>query len=125
MDDEDFTTSYITNTIPNSPSVHQIPTQAKQNVGIIVINGEYSITYQCELDKLNCHQTPRGKSNIKIGIFIRKRYHRTDIEYICSRFDKVRPVASHLEVLLPKKLPKQKNIGEGLKGIQKKLWKEY
>ena len=40
LDDEYFTISYVTNTIPNSPAGHQLPTQAKENVWIISINGE-------------------------------------------------------------------------------------
>ena len=40
MDDEDFTIPYINDTIPDSPAGHQFPTQAKQNVWIIAINGE-------------------------------------------------------------------------------------
>ena len=46
------------------------------------------------------------------------------IEYIRSRFDQVRPVISHLDFSLPKKPPTPKNIGEGLKGPQRKFWKE-
>ena len=72
---------------------------------VIAINGEEPITAQDVLDELNNHQTPRGKSEIKIIIFRRKRYQRTDIEEICSRFDQVRPVASHLEFHLPNKPP--------------------
>ena len=68
LDDEDFTIPYITDTIPNSPDGHRLPPQAKQNVSIIAINGEDPITAQGVLDELNCHQTPRGKSNIKISL---------------------------------------------------------
>ena len=32
LDDEDFTTPYITDTIPNFPAGHQPPSQDKQNV---------------------------------------------------------------------------------------------
>ena len=32
---------------------------------------------------------------------------------------------SHLEVGIPKKPPTPKNIGEGLKGSQRQLWKEF
>ena len=46
MDDEDFTIPYITNTIPNTPAGHQLPSQAKPNVCIIYINGEDPITSQ-------------------------------------------------------------------------------
>ena len=46
------------------------------------------------------------------------------LEYICSRFDKVRPVVLHIRVILPKKPPTPKNIGEDLKVHQIKLWKE-
>ena len=33
-------------------------------------------------------------------------------------------MVSHIEFCLPKKPPTPKNIGEGLKGSQRKLWKE-
>ena len=39
LDDEYFTIPYITDTIPNSPAVNQLPSQAKQNVWIVAING--------------------------------------------------------------------------------------
>ena len=39
LNDEDFTIPYITDTIPNSPAGHQLPSQAKQNVWIVAING--------------------------------------------------------------------------------------
>ena len=39
LDDEDFKIPYVTDTIPNSPVGHQLPTQAKQSVWIIYING--------------------------------------------------------------------------------------
>ena len=60
LDDEDFTISYITDTIPNSPSINQPSTQAKRNVCIIAINVKEPIIYQGALDELNCHKTPRG-----------------------------------------------------------------
>ena len=62
LDDEYFTIPCITDTIPNSPSGHQLPTQAKRNVWIISINEEDHITSQGTLDELNLHQTPRGIS---------------------------------------------------------------
>ena len=37
--DEYFTIPYITDTIPNSPDGHQLPSQAKRNVWIVAING--------------------------------------------------------------------------------------
>ena len=76
------------------------------------------------LDELNCHQTPRSKSNINISLCRRKKYQRTDLEEIRSRFDQVRPVVSHLEVRLPKKPPTQNNIGDALGGPQRQFWKE-
>ena len=39
LDDEDFTIPYITDTIPNSPDGHQLPSQAKRSVWIVAING--------------------------------------------------------------------------------------
>ena len=124
LDDEEFTIPYITDTIPNFPAGHQLPSQAKQNVWIVAINGEEPITAQGVLDELNFHQTPRGKSKIKISLCRRKRYQRTDLEEIRSRFDQVRPLVSHLDVLLPKKPTTPKNIGDALGGPHKKFWKE-
>ena len=82
---------------------------------IIAINGEETITSQGAPGEINHHQTPRGKYKVKICIFRRKSYQRTDLEDIRSRFDQVRPIVSHLEVRIPNKPPKPKNIGEGLK----------
>ena len=55
--DENFTVPYITDTIQNSTSGHQLPSQAKRNVWIVAINGEETITAQGVIDKLNSHQT--------------------------------------------------------------------
>ena len=90
---------------------------------IIATNGEAPITAQGALDELNHKKNPRGKSKVKISLRRRKSYQRIDFEEICSRFDQFRPVVSHLEVRLPKKPPIPKNIGEGLKGPQRKFWK--
>ena len=40
LDDEYFTIPYITDTIPNSPASHKLPSRAKRNVWIVAINGE-------------------------------------------------------------------------------------
>ena len=85
---------------------------------IVYINGEYTITAQGVLDELNCHQTPRVKSKIKISLCRSKIYQRTYIEEICSRFDQVRPMVSHLKVSLPKIPPTPNNIGDDLGGPQ-------
>ena len=124
LDDEDFTIPYITDTIPNLPDGHKLPSQANRNVWIVAINGEELITAQGVLYELNRHQTPWSKSNIKISLCRRKIYQRTDLEEIRSRFYQVRPVVSHLEVLLPKKIPTPKNIGDALGGPQRQFWKE-
>ena len=47
-----------------------------------------------------------------------------NIEDIRSRFDQVISVVSHIEVHILKKTLTQKNISEGLKVPQRKLWKE-
>ena len=119
MDDEDFTILYITDTITNSPAGYQIQTQAKLNVWIIDINGEEHLTAQGAIDDLNCHKTPRGKPTVDISLCRNKCFQRTYLEEICSRFDQVGPVVSHLEVRLPEKPPTRKNIGEVLKGPQR------
>ena len=123
LDDEDFKTPYITDTTPNLPAGHQIPSQAKRNVWIVSINVEEPITAQGVLDELNLHQTPQDKYSINISLCRRKNYQWTDIEEIRSRFDQVRPVVSHLEFRLPNKPPTPKNIGEALGGPQRKFWK--
>ena len=110
--------------IGSSPAGHQLPSQAKRNVWIVDINGEEPITAQGVLDELNRHQNLRGKSKIKISLFRRKSYQRTDLDKIRSRFDQVRPVVSHLEVRLPKKPPTPNNICDDLGGSQRKFWKE-
>ena len=110
--DEYFTIPYITDTIPISPSGHQLPSQAKINVWIIAINGEEPIKAQGVLDVINFHQNPRGKSKIKIRLCRSKIYQITDLEEIFSIFDQVRPVFPHIEVRIPKKPPTPKNIGE-------------
>ena len=46
LDDEDFTIPYITDTIPNSPAGHKLPSQANINVWIVAINGEKPIKVQ-------------------------------------------------------------------------------
>ena len=88
---------------------------------IIAINGGDPITYQGTLDELNDNQTPCGKSKVDIGLFRRKSCQRTDLEEICSNFDQVRPVVSHIKVGLLKKAPTAKNIGEGLRGPQRQF----
>ena len=68
LDDEYFKISYITDTIQNSPAGRQLPSQAKINLWILDINGEWPITAQGVIDELNCYQTPRGKFNINISL---------------------------------------------------------
>ena len=96
MDDEDFKTPYITDTISNPPAVHQLLTKAKRNVWIVAINEGVPITFQGTLDELNCHQTPHGKSKVNISLYIMKIYQRTDLEEIRYIFDQVIPVVSHI-----------------------------
>ena len=72
LHDEDFTIAHITDTIPNTLSVLQVPSQAKRNLWIIAFNGEELITAQGVLDEINRRQNPRGKSNIKIILCRRK-----------------------------------------------------
>ena len=68
LDDDEFTIPYVTDKIPNSPAGHQLSTQAKQNMWIVDINGEDSITAQGALDEINRHQTLHEKSKVKISI---------------------------------------------------------
>ena len=90
---------------------------------IVAINREETITTQGILDEINRHQTPQGKSKIKISLCRRKSYQRTDLEEIHSRLYQVRPVVSHLEVRLQKKPPTPSNISDDLGGRQIKFWK--
>ena len=55
LDNAYFIMSIFINTIPNSPAVHQLPTQSKKNVWINDTNGEESIIYQVALDELQQH----------------------------------------------------------------------
>ena len=123
LDCEYFTIPYVIDKIPNLPAGHQLLTQAKKNVWIISINVEDSITTQCAFDELQSHQTWCGKYKVNIGLFRRKRYQRTDLEYIWSIFDQVRLVISHIEVCLPYKPLTPKNIDGYLKGTQRKFQK--
>ena len=51
-----FKIPYITDTILNSPAGHQLPSQDKIYVCIIIINSEEPITAQGDLDDLNTHK---------------------------------------------------------------------
>ena len=82
LDDEDFTIPSIIYTIPNSPDINRLTTQANKNVCIISINGENSIRSQGALDELKCNQTKCGKSKVKISICRSKNYPSTYIEEI-------------------------------------------
>ena len=74
---------------------------------------------QGALDELHYHQTPRIKYKAEISLCRRNRYYRIDLDDIRSRFDKVRPVVSHIEFRIPEKLTIPKNIGEALKDPQR------
>ena len=74
QDDEYFTIPYVIDTIPHSPADHKLPKRAKQNVWIVDINGEETITAQGALDELNHNPNPCGKSKVKISLCIRKKY---------------------------------------------------
>ena len=121
LDGEDSIIPYITNTIPNSPAGCQLPSRAKQNLCIIAINGKDLITAQGDLDELNSHQPPRVKTKVEISLFRRKSYQRTYFEDICSRFDQVGSVVSHIRVIIPRKPPTLENIGEVLKVPQRQF----
>ena len=121
---EEVTISYVTDTIPNSPVDRQVPAQANNNVYIVDNNREEPITSQGALDELNIHKTPCGKSQVNISLRRRKRYHRTDLEAICSIFDQIRPVVSHLEFYIPETTLTPKNIGAALKSSLRQFWKQ-
>ena len=78
VDDEDFTIPYITDTIPNPPAGHELPTQAKRNVCIISINGKDPITAQGALDETNHHKTPRENPR-SISVYAEGRATREQI----------------------------------------------
>ena len=80
MDNEDFTIPFITDTTPKPLAGHQLSSQAKRNVCIIAINEEEPSTSQGALDELNHHQTPHGKSKVKISIRRMKIYQITYLE---------------------------------------------
>ena len=100
------------------------PTQAKKNARIIYKNREEPLTSKGSLDGLQSSQNQCDKSKVKISLWQRKSYHRTDIEEIRLRFYQIRPVVSHLEVYLTDKHLTPKNIGEALKFPQRNFWKE-
>ena len=82
LDDEYFTIPFVTKTIPNSPSGHQLPTQDKKNVWIVDTNGEEPITDQGVLSELNRHQNPRGNPRSRL-VYVEGR---ATIGYILNRF---------------------------------------
>ena len=123
LDGEDCKISCIIGTITNSPTGNQLPTQAKKNVWIIAINGEYPITDKGVLDDIQLYQTLRGKSKVNISLPRRKIYQQKDIGDIWSKFYHIRPVLSHLEVSLPEKTLKPNKIGEYFKGYHRKFRK--
>ena len=43
LDENMFTVLYILDKIPNSTDIHQLPTQAKNNLCVVAINGEEPI----------------------------------------------------------------------------------
>ena len=56
LDNDDFTIPHVADIIPNLPGGSQLPTQAKQNVCIIAINLEETITSQGALYEINSHK---------------------------------------------------------------------
>ena len=125
MDDYYFTIQYILDVIPKSPAGHKIPAQAKNNIRIITINVEDTITAKDTIYELkHCHNQC-GKYKVKIILSRNKIYQRTYIEEIRSIFYQVWPVVSHIEICLPENFKTPKNIGEALKGPKRKFWKGY
>ena len=124
MDDEYFTIHSVIDKISNSPASHQLPTQYKKNVLIIAINWEDNITEKVKLDEIQKHKTQCGEYKVKISILISKRYLRTYLEYIWSKFAQVIPVVSHIDVSLPEKPTTPNNIGEAIKCPHKQIWEE-
>ena len=81
------------------------------------------ITSQSDLDEINRHQNPHGKSKVDISLFGRKSYQITylkDIQYI---FNQARPVLSHPEVCLSEKSSTPNNISEVLNFPQRYFWR--
>ena len=67
MDDSDFTTPYILDTIPKSPEVQQLPTQSKNNFWVISVYGEEPITTKGSIEKLKYYHYQHEKSKVKIS----------------------------------------------------------
>ena len=59
MDDDECTIPYIIDTFFNSPEGNQLTTQAKENVWIVAINREDTITTKGVLDKRQHYHTQR------------------------------------------------------------------
>ena len=87
LDDEDFTITYVIDTIPNSPASNKLPTHDKKNVWFIDINGEEPMKSQGALDEIQRHRNPQEKYNVKISLCIRKSQNRTYLEEIRYRLD--------------------------------------
>ena len=80
MDDNEFTTPYIIETINNLTTYHQFPTQDNKNVWIISINREDPITTKGETDKLEQHQAQSRNSKVNISLCRKNIYQRTGIK---------------------------------------------
>ena len=91
----------------------------------IAINREYPIIAQGALDEIHCHQTPRGKSTVKISELKMKSYQSKYLKDIWSRFNQFRPVVSHLEYFLPQKPITPKNIGSKRSQQRRKIKSYY
>ena len=114
MDDDDLNITYILYNIPNYPSVHQLPSQANNNLYVLKMDGEEPITAKCAPEDIRLHQNNKWKLNFWILIFEWKCSQRTNLEDIGSLFHQIRPIVSHLEVRLPQKPKFPKNIGDAL-----------
>ena len=84
MDDEDSKLPYITDTIPNSPAAHQIPTQAKLNVWIKYISMEKILSH-LNVHLMNSIAIKTLVGNPSSSLVYAKG--RAIIEQILKRFD--------------------------------------
>ena len=61
MNGDDFTITYILVVIIYSPEVHQLQYQAQNNIWIVEIDGEDTITDKGDIENIQKYQTNSGK----------------------------------------------------------------
>ena len=68
MNNYDLTIPHILDTIPNSPSGNQLPSQAKNNLWILEIDIGDPIISKGELEEIKQYQTYKGKYKVRVRL---------------------------------------------------------